>query len=210
VEGDVFEGVRQRIHKGKGRIRHRGSDYLLYALMDAVVDQYLVILEAIGDHVETLEEQLLENPSPNNLELLHELRGEAIYLRRQLWPLREVLASLVREKPGLIDEQCLVFFRDVYDHTIQVLDGVDSLRDLLASLMDLYLSSISNYTNDVMRVLTLIATLFIPLTFLAGIYGMNFKFMPELDWRWGYPLLWMLIAATAIVMLTFFKRKRWL
>jgi len=210
TEGDVFDNVRQRIRKARGRIRKSGCDYLAYALMDAVVDHYFVILEKLGEKVEQLEEQLLENPSPRIFEDIHHLKREMIFFRKQIWPLREVLNSLIKDPSDFIQETTHIFFRDVYDHTIQVIDTLESLRDVLSGLSDLYLSTVSNRMNEVMKVLTIIATIFIPLTFIAGIYGMNFEFMPELTWRWSYPVLWILLIAIFIAMLLWFKKKKWL
>jgi magnesium transporter len=189
-EGDVFEYVRERIRKARGRIRKSGCDYLAYALMDAVVDQYFAILERLGDKIEALEEQLLEQPTPQILEDIHHLKREMIFMRKQVWPLREVINSLIKDPSELIQETTHIYLRDVYDHTIQVIDTIESFRDVLSGLSDLYLSTVSNRMNEVMKVLTIMATIFIPLTFIAGIYGMNFEFMPELKWQWSYPVLW--------------------
>jgi magnesium transporter len=209
-EGDVFNYVRERIRKARGRIRKSGCDYLAYALMDAVVDHYFVILEKLGEKIEQLEEELLENPTPRMLEDIHHLKREIIVFRRQVWPLREVLNSLIKGQAALIQETTHIFLRDVYDHTIQVIDTIESFRDVLSGLSDLYLSTVSNRMNEVMKVLTIIATIFIPLTFIAGIYGMNFEYMPELKWRWSYPLLWAVLIAIFISMVIWFKRKKWL
>ena len=208
--GDVFDPVRLRIRQAKGRIRRSGCDYLAYALTDAVVDHYFVVLEKLGEKIENLEEELLTGPSPETLHTIHNLKREMIYFRKQVWPLREVLNSLVKDQSHLIEETTQVFLRDVYDHTIQVMDTIESLRDVLSGLQDLYLSTISNRMNEVMKVLTIMATIFIPLTFIAGIYGMNFEFMPELKWKWSYPLLWVLLVAIFGCMLLWFKRKKWL
>jgi len=209
-EGDVFDNVRQRIRKARGRIRKSGCDYLAYALMDAVVDHYFVILEKLGEKIERLEEELLEKHTPQILEDIHHLKREMIFFRKQVWPLREVLNSLTKDPSELIQETTHIFLRDVYDHTIQVIDTIESLRDVLSGLSDLYLSTVSNRMNEVMKVLTIIATIFIPLTFIAGIYGMNFEFMPELKWRWSYPVLWILLIAIFSAMLLWFKKRRWL
>ena len=208
--GDVFDPVRQRIRRAKGRIRKSGCDYLAYALMDAVVDRYFVVLEKLGEKIENLEEELLKEPSPETLQTIHRLKREMIYFRKQVWPLREVLNSIVKDPSNLVEETTLFFWRDVYDHTIQVIDTIESLRDVLSGLQDLYLSTISNRMNEVMKVLTIMATIFIPLTFIAGIYGMNFEFMPELKWKWSYPLLWLVLAAIFGLMICWFKRKKWL
>jgi magnesium transporter len=209
-EGDVFNFVRERIRKARGRIRKSGCDYLAYALMDAVVDHYFVILEKLGDKIERLEEQLLEEPTPRILEDIHHLKREMIFFRKQVWPLREVINSLIKDPSELIQETTHIFLRDVYDHTIQVIDTIESFRDLLSGLSDLYLSTVSNRMNEVMKFLTIIATIFIPLTFVAGIYGMNFEFMPELKWPWAYPALWLLLIMISVSMLFWLKRKNWL
>jgi magnesium transporter len=209
-EGDIFNPVRDRIRKAKVRIRKMGSDYLAYALMDAIVDNYFVILEKFGEQVESLEEDLVDKPTPQLLEQIHQVKREMIFLRRSVWPLREVVSNLERIESKLIRKAMAIFFRDLYDHTVQVMDAVESLRDVSSGLQDLYLSSISNKMNDVMKVLTIIATIFVPLTFVAGIYGMNFEFMPELKWRLGYPIVWIVIVGVALMMLRYFRRKRWL
>ena len=209
-EGDVFDFVRERIRKARGRIRKSGCDYLAYALMDAVVDHYFVILEKLGDKIELLEDQLLEAPTPRILEDIHRLKREMIFFRKQVWPLREVLNSLIKDPSELIQETTHIFLRDVYDHTIQVIDTIESFRDLLSGLSDLYLSTVSNRMNEVMKFLTIIATIFIPLTFVAGIYGMNFEFMPELKWPWAYPALWLLLIMISASMIFWLKRKNWL
>ena len=209
-EGDVFDFVRERIRKARGRIRKSGCDYLAYALMDAVVDHYFVILEKLGDKIELLEDQLLEAPTPRILEDIHRLKREMIFFRKQVWPLREVINSLIKDPSELIQETTHIFLRDVYDHTIQVIDTIESFRDLLSGLSDLYLSTVSNRMNEVMKFLTIIATIFIPLTFVAGIYGMNFEFMPELKWPWAYPALWLLLIMISASMIFWLKRKNWL
>lgn len=209
-EGDVFDPVRERIEKGKGRIREMGSDYLLYSLIDAVVDNYFSLLEKIGDKIEDLEEDIVEQTSPESLHNIHKAKKEMISLRRSVWPLREVVNSLTRDKTALISANVIIYFRDVYDHTIQVIDTVENFRDMLSGLHDTYLSSISNKMNEIMKVLTMFASIFIPLTFIAGIYGMNFRFMPELSWRWGYFSVWGIILLIGGTMLFYFKRKKWL
>jgi magnesium transporter len=208
--GDVFDGVRDRLRTGKGRIRKQGPDYLAYALMDAIVDGYFTILESIGDEIEEIEQELIIDPSPQTLNRIHHFRREMILLRKSVWPLREVISGLQRDESELIGETTAVFLRDVYDHTIQVVDTVETFRDIIAGMLDLYLSSISNRMNEVMKLLTIIATIFIPLTFIAGVYGMNFEYMPELRWRWSYFVLWGLMLGLAGGMFFFFRRKKWL
>jgi magnesium transporter len=208
--GDCFDPVRLRIRAGKGRSRRMGPDYLAYTLIDAVVDSYFVILERLGEKIELLEEELMERPTRELLHTIHELKREMILLRRAVWPLREVAGRLERGESGLVKHETRVFLRDLYDHTIQVIDGVESYRDMLTGLQDLYLSSVSNKLNEVMKVLTIIATLFIPVSFFAGVFGMNFDYMPELRWKWSYPIFWAVILSAIGGMLMWFRRKRWL
>lgn len=209
-KGDVFNAVRERIRKAKGRIRKAGADYLAYALMDAIVDQYFIIIEIFEEKMESLEEELVTNPTGQILETIHTMKREMIFFRKQVWPLREVVGGLARGESSLISEPTEIFLRDVYDHTIQVADTIESLRDVLSGMLDVYLSTISNKMNEVMKVLTIIATIFIPLTFLAGLYGMNFRYMPELEWHWGYPALLVLMLGAGVTMIAYFKRKKWL
>ena len=208
--GDVFEPVRERLRQAKGRIRSRGTDYLAYALVDAVVDNYFRVLEAIGDTVEELEETVLTNPTQDALHRIHHLRREMLVVRRAVWPLREVLGQMYREEMNLISAETQLFLRDVYDHSVQVIDTTETLRDVLTGAMDLYLSGVSNRMNEVMKVLTIIATIFIPLSFFAGLYGMNFEYMPELGIRWAYPTLLTFMAVVSGGMLWAFRRKGWL
>jgi magnesium transporter len=208
--GDVFEPIRARLRTGGGRIRKMGADYLLYCLLDAIVDNYFVVLERLGDRIEVLEENLLADPAANALQQIHSLRGDTIFLRKSVWPLREVVSRLARAETALVSQSTATYFRDVYDHTIQVMDTVETFRDMVSGMHDTYLSSVSNRMNEVMKVLTIIATLFIPPTLIAGIYGMNFRYMPELDWRWGYPVVWLVMLAIEAAMLAFFRRRRWL
>lgn len=207
---ELFRSVLERIERGRGRIRKLGVDYLAYVLMDAVVDQYFVALEGMGEEVERLEEELLDKPNQNTMHRLHQLKRQCLAFRKAVWPLREVVSWLSRDESGLVRSEVRPFLRDLYDHTIQVIDQVETLRDLLSGLMDLYLSSVSNRMNEVMKVLTIIATMFIPLTFLAGLYGMNFKVMPELEWKWGYPLVLIVMLVSVVGMLYYFRRKKWI
>lgn len=208
--GDVFDQVRERIRTGKGRLRKMGTDFLAYALVDSVVDNYFVVLEKLGENVEFIEEELVRDPGRRTLQEIHVLKREMIYLRKSVWPLREVISRLERAESALIKESTGIFLRDVYDHTIQVVDTVETYRDMLSGMLDMYLSSVSNRMNEVMKVLTIIATIFIPLTFIAGIYGMNFRYMPELEWRPGYFAILGLMLAIAILMAIFFRKKKWL
>jgi magnesium transporter len=209
-EGDVFDSIRERIRNNKGRIRKMGADYLAYALIDAVVDNYFMILEKLGETIEEIEEKLVTNPTSETLHTLHDLKREMVFLRKSVWPLREVINRLERSESPLINKSTYVYLRDVYDHTIQVIDAVETFRDMLSGMLDIYLSSVSNRMNEVMKVLTIIATIFIPLTFIAGIYGMNFRYMPELEQAWSYPTILILMLIMAIVMLVYFRRKKWI
>ena len=208
--GDVFEQIRDRIHNAKGRIRKMSADYLAYALIDAIVDNYFLILEKMGEQIESMEEELIAKPSDKTVRKIHALKRELIFLRKSVWPLRELINSLQKTESSLITDSTGPYLRDVYDHTIQVIDTIESFRDMVSGMLDIYLSSISNRMNAVMKVLTIIATIFIPLTFIAGIYGMNFKYMPELGWRWGYGLVLLIMIAIAVIMLIYFRKKKWL
>ena len=214
--GDVFDMVRERIRKTVPRVRFMGADYLAYALIDAIVDHYFVVLESIGDRVEALEEELVSEPVSQHLETIHSLKRELITIRRAVWPLREVIGGLDRSESPLFHDYTRAYLRDLYEHTIQVIDTVETYRDMVSGLLDIYLSSISNRMNEVMKVLTIIATIFIPLGFLAGVYGMNFDTsaspfnLPELGFAYGYPLFWLAVLIVAGGLFWFFRRKRWL
>ncbi len=209
-EGDVFDPIRQRIRAGKGRIRSAGPDYLAYTLLDAVVDNYFIILDKRGEDIELLDEEVMTNPRHEITRTIHTIKRDMIYLRKQIWPLREVLSGLMRYESKLIKKQTGIYLRDVYDHTIQVMDTIDSFRDMISGIHDSYLSAISNKMNEIMKVLTIFAAIFIPLTFLAGIYGMNFENMPELKWHYGYFVALGVMATLGFGMLLFFKKKDWL
>ena len=187
-----------------------GADYLCYSLLDAIVDYYFVVLEKTGEKIEILEEELVANPGPETLASIHALRREMIFFRKSAWPLREALSRLGRLGSPLLDETVNIFIQDVYDHAIQVLDTAETYREMVSGMLETYLSSVSNRMNEVMKVLTIIATIFIPLTFIAGIYGMNFEYMPELKWHWGYFSIWGVMAVVTLAMVYFFRRKRWL
>jgi len=209
-EGDVFNAIRERIRNNKGRIRKMGADYLAYALIDMIVDHYFIILERCSEDIERIEDQLNTSPTQENLKEIHRLKRNIILLRKSVWPLREVIGGLGRGEFKLIHQSTLVYLRDIYDHTIQVIDTIESFRDMVSGMIDTYLSILSNRMNEVMKVLTIIATIFIPLTFIAGIYGMNFEFMPELKLRWAYPVVWLLMIMVAVCMLINFRKKKWL
>jgi len=207
---DIFSTVRDRLKAGRGRSRAMGPDYLAYCLMDSIVDGYFTVLEGMGEFVEDIEEELAKGPLQIILKRITALKREMIFMRKSVWPLREVTGALERGDSELISHACRVYFRDTYDHTIQVIDGVETYRDLLSGMLELYLSSISNRTNEVMKFLTVIGTIFMPLTFFVGVYGMNFKYMPELEWRNGYYGLWAFMLALTIGMVIYFRKKRWL
>ena len=209
-EGDVLDPVRDRIRKGKGKIRKIGASYLAYCLTDAIIDHYFKLLEETGDKIENLEEELVTSPTPDTLKMIHRLKREMVLLRKSIWPLREAVSSLERTDSNLIEASVGLYLRDIYDHTIQVIDTIESFRDMISGMLDIYLSSLSNKMNEVMRVLTVIATIFIPLTFIAGIYGMNFINMPELQLRWGYFGALIIMLLVSILMIFYFKRKKWL
>jgi magnesium transporter len=209
-EGDLFEPLRERIRNGKGRIRKLGPDYLAYSLLDTIIDHYFIILEKFAERIEALEDDLVSDPKPETLQQIHQLKREMIFLRKSAWPLREVVNVLEKSESELIRPATKIFLRDIYDHAIHIIDSIETYRDMLSGMLDIYLSSVSNRMNQVMKVLTIIATIFMPLTFLAGVYGMNFKHMPEIGWPWSYPILWLVMLGVAGVMLFFFKKKNWL
>ena len=208
--GDVFEPVRDRLRQAKGRVRSRGADYLAYTLIDAIVDSYFRILESVGDRIEELEETVLADPSLHVMHRIHHLKREMLILRRAVWPLRETLGQMYRGEIQHVTAETQLFLRDVHDHAVQVIDTVETLREVLSGAMDLYMSGVSNRMNEVMKVLTIIATIFIPLSFFAGLYGMNFDYMPELGVRWAYPALLAAMASLAGAMLWYFRKRGWL
>jgi magnesium transporter len=207
--GDVFDPVRKRLQATGRNLRKAGADYLFYALLDAVVDHYFLVLERVGERLENLESEVLTRPDQSTLRSIQGVKSRLIQLRRTAWPLREAFSGLVREQ-GLIQAPTQVFFRDVYDHSVHVMDTIESYLQTSGSLLDIYLSTVSNRMNEVMKVLTMIATIFIPLTFIAGIYGMNFEHMPELRMVWAYPAVWTVMVGLAGIMLYLFRRKGWL
>lgn len=208
--GDVFQAVKDRLRSGKGRLRHAGSDYLLHALVDSIVDRYFVVLEAVGERIEALQDVVVANPEPDTLREIHALKRQLLFLRRSVWPLRDVMNNLSRSDGRFLQESTKIFFRDVYDHLVQIVDTIESLREMVSSMLEIYLSSVSYRLNAVMKVLTIITTIFMPLSFIASIYGMNFEHMPELKSSWGYPAVLGLMGLTGTAMLLFFKRKNWL
>jgi magnesium transporter len=208
--GDVFEPIRERLRSGKYRISSKGVDYLLYSLLDAVVDNYFLVLEKIGQKLERIEDKLLHSPSTSTLEKIYQLKKDLVFLRKVVWPLREVINSLSRNETSYIEDQIAVYFHDIYDHVVQTIETIETFRDMLSGMRDTYLSNVSNRMNEVMKVLTIISTIFIPITFLAGIYGMNFVNIPELKWTWSYPALWGVMLSIVVILLWIFKRKKWL
>lgn len=212
AEPSVFEAIRDRVRQARGFVRAEGADYLVYSLLDAVVDNYFIVLERFGERIEALQEELIARGRRNShrAELaLHGLRREMVLLRRNVWPLREVIGTLERGGSALFQRETWVYLRDVYDHVIHMIDTLESFHEILAYTLDIYLLNATNRLNEIIKVLTVIATLFIPPTLIASIYGMNFRYMPELAWIWGYPLALVLMLVVAIGMLIFFRRKRW-
>jgi magnesium transporter len=208
--GNIFEPLRSRMESINGKIRSLGADYLAYTLMDIIVDNYFVLLENFGSQIDTYEEDLIDKFEKETLTQIYRLKRESLTVRNSIWPVRGIISQLERSDSYLLDSTTHVYFRDLYDHTIQILDNIEVSREVLTGLIDLYLSGISNKTNEVMKVLTIISTIFIPLTFIVGLYGMNFKFMPELSWEWGYPIVCIILLLITISMIIYFKRKKWL
>ncbi len=208
-EGDIFSPIRERIEQDIGFIRKRGGDYLLYALLDAVVDNYFVIIENIEDNMQALENSVLKEPRNSDLRRLQHLKNDLVFLRRYMWPTRDIVGRMAHGDVSLIKGETHVFMRDVYDHTMQVIETIETFQEIATGMLDIYLSSLNNRMNAIMKFLTIIATIFIPLTFITGIYGMNFHYMPELGWRWGYPVALSLMLIIAVVMIVYFKKKKW-
>lgn len=209
IEGDVFNSIRERIRTNKGKIRKAGTDYLAYSLLDAIIDNYFIVLEKLGERLELVQDELIKNLKPVTVSKIHDLKREIIFLRKSVWPLREIISGLQRSESLLIKDSTKIYLRDVYDHTIQVMDSIETFREMISSMVEIYLSNLNNKINSVMKVLTVIATIFMPPTFIVGIYGMNFKYMPELGWKWGYPAIMLFIFVVIISMLIVFKKKKW-
>jgi len=207
--GDVFEPVRERIRKGNGLIRKDGADYLAYSLLDTATDNFFKVLEALDEKISSLEEGLASSPTPETFRGIHYARREILYFLKSVRPLREVAYRLEQAQTPLIKKSTAIYFRDIYDHTIQIIDSVETLRDIITGLMDVYLSATSNRLNEIIKVLTIVGTIFIPLTFITSLYGMNFRFMPELYTRWAYPAVLILMFLLALSMLFYFKKKKW-
>jgi len=210
IAGDAFDPIRERLRTSKGRARREGADYLVYSLIDAIVDGYFVLLEKLGEQIEELDERMLASSAREATRTINHLKREMIWLRKAVWPLREMISALQRAESSLIRVSTGVYLRDVYDHTIEVIDTVETYRDVLSGMLDNNLSLLTARLNEVMKVLTVISTIFIPLTFIAGVYGMNFRYMPELQWRWGYPLVMLGMAIIGVALYIYFRRKKWL
>ena len=210
IKRGILNPLRMRIRDSKGRIRRRRVDYLFYALIDVIIDDYFIVLEKLGNELEALEEEVILDPNPDVLKRIFNAKVNALVLRRAIWPLRDLTNVLVRGESSLLGEDIEHFLHDLHDHTVQLLETVGIIREMVTSMSDLYLSVANNRMNEVMKVLTMMATIFIPLTFIAGIYGMNFKLMPELEWRWGYFAVLGFMVAVGVAMVAYFKRKKWL
>jgi magnesium transporter len=206
---DCFQPARDRIQNGRGKIRQSGPDYLAYILLDAIIDGFFPVLEDYGERIDNLEDEVVANPTRKTLEKIYDIRRELLALRRSIWPQRTVINSLIREHYGLISQDVEVYLRDCYDHVIQLLDIVETYRELSASLTEIYMSAMSNRMSEVVNLLTIISTIFIPLTFIVGVYGMNFEHMPELEWRWGYAACWGVMGTIALCLTIFFWRRGW-
>jgi magnesium transporter len=210
LEGDVFEPVRLHLDNAKARMRLGGPDFLLHAILDVIVDNYFLVLEKLAERIEDIEDALIDNPTTAVVHEIYRLKRQMLFLHKAVWPLREMVSGLQRSDSQLIRPDSLIYLKDLYDHTVQVLDTLETLRDMLTGMLDIYLSSVSNRLNEVMKVLTIIATIFMPLSFVVGLYGMNFRYMPELQWRFGYPAVLLLLTAIAGGMLFYIRKKRWL
>ncbi len=206
---DIFDPLRERIRQGKGRVRKAGADYLAYSLIDSIVDNYFVVLEKLGEKIEDTEQELANNLTEKALQTIRTLKKEMIFLRKAVWPLREMISSLERSESPLLQESTGIYLRDVYDHVIQIIDTVDSYREMLSGMLDVYLSITSNKTNEVMKILTIFAAIFIPLTFVASVYGTNFRNMPEIEWKWGYLAFWFVMIIIGVSMVVYIKKKKW-
>lgn len=207
---DIFDLLRERLINSYGKIRQKDADYLFYRFIDTIVDNYFLVLDRLAEKIETLEDEVMENPKSSTLKKLQVVRKELIYLRRSIYPLRESINSLLKNESKLLKKETERFLTDVYDHTIQIIESLETYRDLLSSIMDLYMNTSSNRMNEIMKVLTIMSTIFIPLTFIAGVYGMNFEHMPELGFEWSYPIVWGLMILVALGMLYFFRKRKWL
>jgi magnesium transporter len=207
---ELFDPILNRLDNEKSQFRTLGADYLAYGIMDAIVDKYFVLQDTFDELIEEVEDKLLLDPSSETLAAIQKIKRELIFLRRSVSPLRELLAAIQRSESPLINDKTRRYFGDIYDHAIRIIEAIESYRDLIAGMLDIYLSSVSNKMNETMKVLTVFATIFIPLTFIAGVYGMNFEYMPELKWKWSYPVLWIFFISISAFLLRYFKKKNWL
>jgi magnesium transporter len=210
VEDDLFAPIIKRLKNGKGKIRNLGTDYMTYAILDMIVDQNFVLLETLDEILDSIEDELLTNPTAGTLASIQRIKRELISIRRSVLPVRDMLNAIIRSDSALIHERVHIYLRDVYDHALRISESIESYRDILSGLMDIYVSSVSNKMNEIMKILTVFASIFIPLTFIAGIYGMNFEYMPELRWKWAYPVLWIAFITIPVVLLVYFRKKKWL
>ncbi|MGC9004944.1 MAG: magnesium/cobalt transporter CorA, partial [bacterium] len=210
IDSELFNPIKRRLSNEKDIIRSSGVDYLLYALLDTVIDNYFIVVDKLGEGLESLEEKAITSPVPQTIQSIHQLRRKILLLREHLWALREVITHLERGYSPLINPSLQIYFRDILDHIFNLMETTETTREILASILDIYLSSVSNRLNEVMKVLTVIATIFMPLTFIVGVYGMNLKYMPEINWKWTYPVIWAVMLITAGAMYYYFKRKGWL
>jgi len=209
-ETALFAAIQQKLCNSiNQRLREQGTDYLAYRLIDATIDQYFFVLEGLGNQIEDVEERIIAAPTPENSRTLYQLKRQMLQLRKAIWPMREAISHLLQADNNIINSFTRVYLRDVYDHAVQAIDTVENFRDMLSSMLDVYLSSLTNRMNEIMKVLTIISTFFIPMTFIASIYGMNFDYMPELHWRWGYPAVLCIMALIGGLMLSYFRRKKW-
>jgi len=208
-EGDPFTSFRDRIRMDQGRVRRKKPDYLLYRLIDIIVDNYYVVLDEIGQQIEQIEDDIYHNPSTKEFQKIQRIKKELIFLRKALYPLRDALSKLIKDESGFIESQNARYFSDIYDHVVHLIDSMDTYKDLTTSLMDIHINTLNTKMNEVMKVLTVISTIFMPLTFIVGVYGMNFHYMPEIPWKWGYPVIWGVMILIAGAMLRYFKFKKW-
>jgi magnesium transporter len=209
-QDQLFEPVKRRLRSSKGHFRSQGADYLAYVILDTIVDSYFTLQDSLDDIVDSVEEDLITNPTAETLATIQGVKRELIFIRRSISPLREMLNAILRSESPLIEGKTLIYFRDISDHVLRISESLESSRDMVSGLLDIYITSISNKMNEIMKVLTVFASIFIPLTFIAGIYGMNFEYMPELKWRWAYPTLWGGFVIIPIILLVYFKKKKWL
>lgn len=210
-ESEVFDNLLERLRSSANqRLRQQGADYLAYRLIDIIVDNYFLVLEQLADEIEKVQEQIISDPTAKNSKMLYHLQRQILMLRKAIWPMREAISHLSREEEGLITSFTRVYLRDIYDHTVQAIDILETFRDMLSGMLDIYLTSLTNRMNEIMKILTIISTIFIPMTFIASIYGMNFQYMPELHWRFAYPAVLSVMLLISIIMLLFFRKKAWI